>query len=256
MLIEQTYPGLEDHVAHFQAVLPAFRDSRYIRVDGLPLFVVYDPLAVPDVDIFLRLWRKMAIESGLPGIHFVGIVSSASTVSRGRSGRFNRTIPNLNKPSAEYLRVLQRGFDAVNSNGRVRAEMLAGGQALWWAKALLRKTQSVAVKYDHAQVLRHFYVAEDSWENVYPTILPQWDRSPRSGRADGIHVGSTPELFEDHVGEAVRIVGEKSAEHQIVFLKAWNEWGEGDYVEPDRQFGRGYLEALRRGLVQGRSVSR
>lgn len=72
MLIEQLYGGVEDYTAHFRAVLPAFRDHRYITVDGKPLFMIYKPLADPEVKVFIATWRELAEKNGLPGIYFVG----------------------------------------------------------------------------------------------------------------------------------------------------------------------------------------
>ena len=60
MLMEQLYPGDEDYIAHFNAVLPAFKDPRYIRVNGEPLFMIYAPMKVPDIAHFIELWQKLA----------------------------------------------------------------------------------------------------------------------------------------------------------------------------------------------------
>ena len=67
ILIEQTYPGREDYIAHFRAVLPAFLDDRYVRVDGKPLFYVYVPKELPNSREFTDLWRELALEAGFNG---------------------------------------------------------------------------------------------------------------------------------------------------------------------------------------------
>lgn len=74
MLMEQLYPGDEDYIAHFNAVLPAFKDPRYIRVNGEPLFMIYAPMKVPDIAHFIELWQKLAKPHGFR-IHFVGHTS-------------------------------------------------------------------------------------------------------------------------------------------------------------------------------------
>ena len=68
-LIEQTYPGWDDHAAHFDWLLNAFRDPRYIRVNGKPLFVIYKPDDIPNVREVTSFWRESAIKAGLPGLH-------------------------------------------------------------------------------------------------------------------------------------------------------------------------------------------
>ena len=88
----------------------------------------------------------------------------------------------------------------------------------------------------------------DSDENVYPAIYPNWDHSPRSGKNGFIVVDSTPELFEKHVSQVLDEIKNKRPEHQIAFVKSWNEWGEGNYMEPDLKYGKGYLNAMLRQL--------
>jgi hypothetical protein len=79
----------------------------------------------------------------------------------------------------------------------------------------------------------------------YPVIIPNWDNTPRSGRYGSVLHGSTPELFRWHLREAIERASERPPEHQIVFIKSWNEWAEGNYLEPDLRHGRAYLEVVR-----------
>ena len=96
--------------------------------------------------------------------------------------------------------------------------------------------------------MKHYYVEEDAWENVYPTLLPQWDRTPRAGKGTNPLINATPEKFQKTIENALELIKNKAPEHKILFLKAWNEWGEGDYVEPDDRFGHGWLDAIRKAL--------
>jgi hypothetical protein len=79
----------------------------------------------------------------------------------------------------------------------------------------------------------------------FPCVMPNWDNTARSGRKGWVFVGSTPELFGQHLREAIASVADKPAEKRLVFVKSWNEWAEGNYLEPDVKFGKGYLEACR-----------
>ena len=76
-LMIQEYPGDEDIVQHFDNVLPAFKDKRYIAVDGKPMFLIYDPEALPDAKHFINIWQNLAKKNGLSGIHFVGLQNAA-----------------------------------------------------------------------------------------------------------------------------------------------------------------------------------
>ena len=88
----------------------------------------------------------------------------------------------------------------------------------------------------------------DKDENVIPTLIPNWDHTPRSGNLGSLFHNATPDLFERHVRKAMEVIKGKSSSRQILFLKSWNEWGEGNYMEPDLKYGKGYIDALRRGL--------
>ena len=73
MIAEQLYPGDEDFVNHFYYCLKAFKDHRYINVDGKPFFLIYAPQNIPNVEHFISLWNNLAQQNGLPGIHFVAL---------------------------------------------------------------------------------------------------------------------------------------------------------------------------------------
>jgi hypothetical protein len=103
----------------------------------------------------------------------------------------------------------------------------------------------VLKKYDYRQIMDRYFTSDDKLDHVFPTILPQWDRSPRSGRRAVIYHNSTPEYFGQHVGQALNLLKDKRDENKILFLKSWNEWGEGNYIEPDLRYGRAYLDALK-----------
>jgi hypothetical protein len=104
--------------------------------------------------------------------------------------------------------------------------------------------------YDHRGIMDNYYVPEDSWENVYPSIIPQWDRSPRTGSTYDVYTESTPELFRKSVVNAKKRILNKSPEHQILILRSWNEWAEGNYIEPDLRFGDGFIKALKSALTE------
>lgn len=249
-LIEQTYPGVEDDINHFYSLLNAFKDKRYIKVDGKLLFVVYNPYDMPEPMRFIEIWRKLAQENGLPGFHFVGMTPSTLTFKIMQDGARQRVMPNLKSSEDIFLSVLNMGFDAVNSFGKRRGEMLYEGKWKNLAKTVLRHigVPTGNIKYDYARTVRNFFAPEDTWDNVYPTILPQWDRTPRVSSYDGIYVNATPDKFEKHIYQALDMIKSKTEEHQILFLKSWNEWGEGNYVEPDVQYGHGFLDAIKKAI--------
>ena len=231
MIFEMKYSD-EDTIAHFNYCLPFFKDKRYITVDGKPLFVIWAAKDIPDVKNFLKIWRDLARENGLKGIHFVAL----------RYG------------SDKEEEFLNMGFDAINNVNLKEAEDLA------LQNILLKKIRSAFVRMTGGVVLRKFKYANiaknlcnkelDSKEYVYPSIISGYDRSARAGRLATIYYDFTPTTFEPHVKEIVNVVKNKDDEHKIIFLKSWNEWAEGNYVEPDLKYGHGFLDVLRKYLVE------
>jgi lipopolysaccharide biosynthesis protein len=247
VIAKQEYLGDEDFITHFNTLLPAFKDHRYITIDGKPLFVIYDPYRFTDIKRFIELWRQLAKENGLGNMYFVAMCNSTTTIKRNENGTLRRVMPNLNNSSDVYNEILSLGFDGINSWGKSRAEMLYSGKYFRTINFILHQKLPFlpALKYNYPKVLKYCFSPEDSWDNVYPTIMPQWDRTARVGKNDGVYINSTPDNFKKHIEDALKVIKKKAAEHRILFLRSWNEWGEGNYVEPDLKYGHGYLDAIK-----------
>jgi lipopolysaccharide biosynthesis protein len=231
ILIEQTYPGVRDFEAHFQTLLPAFRDDRYLKVDGQPVFAVYNPLDIPDPKAFTNLWRSLARRAGLEGIHFVGVENEPWVPS-------------------------DSGFDAATPH-IVHLARATDGPG--WASSLkyhFRKTlKRPPLLFSYEKAIRSFGLKENAKENVYPCVIPNWDNTARSGMRGLILHGSTPELFRSHLRQIFHQIAGKPPQQRLVFIKSWNEWAEGNHLEPDLKFGRSYLEVLKDEIARAASVS-
>jgi lipopolysaccharide biosynthesis protein len=116
-LIAQTYPGEEDHRAHFATLLPAFRDPRYIRVAGKPVFLIYKPLDLPDAAATLALWTRMAEEAGLPGLHFVGCTDDVTDIPPALGFDASAVVPQLKQRTwpKDWRKPLARLRQSVNA---------------------------------------------------------------------------------------------------------------------------------------------
>lgn len=252
LLIEQTYPGKSDDIAHFNALLSAFEDSRYIKIDGKLLFAIYDFYNFPHIKEFMQTWQNLAKQHNLPPFFFIGMTTNTLSFRIEDNGQKVYQLPNLKSSAAIYNYGLSLGFDAINSFGKRRGEMLYEGKIRNITKVILRRLGLPAgkIRYDYDRTVCNYFAPEDKWENVYPTILPQWDRTPRVADGEGIYVNATPESFKKHIEQALELLKDKAPEHRILFLKSWNEWGEGNYVEPDLRYGHGFLDVLRRTLCK------
>ena len=224
VLIEQTYPGFDDHRAHFEVLLEAFRDPRYVRVGGKPLFLVFRPFDVPDIGKVTAFWRELAVKAGLEGLHLVGI----------------RAHPTDWRPTDD-------GFDAMSTNGLPEPRPWVSRRTPF--KWLKRRFDDMAGKptiYEYEKMIPDLLPKKIPGIVNYPCLVPNWDNSPRSGKNGFVLHGSSPDLFRVHVRQALDFVRGTPREHNLVFIKSWNEWAEGNHLEPDLRFGHGYLEVIRR----------
>lgn len=223
-LVEQKYLGEEDNRKHFLSLLLAFRDKRYMTYDDKPIFVIYQPLKFEHVKDFINQWRSLAKENGLKGIHFVGYSLFVEK---------------------EYDEIKSLGFDAVCSC-RIGESYRPITFKTKLRRYILQKLNLPRI-YDYADVIKFLIRGKEvTCEDVYPTIVPNWDHTPRSGKGGYLYHNATPQLFEQHVEDAFKAMENKSEKNQICFLKSWNEWGEGNYMEPDLRYGRGFINALRK----------
>jgi lipopolysaccharide biosynthesis protein len=225
VLIEQTYPGEADDKAHFDFVLQAFSDQRYIKMDGKPAFLVYKPYHLPEPNHFIERWQKWAVEAGLKGIFFLAHVNSMQwdAAARGFDGivphnpgittwyHFN-PVPELKSPSPFVRR---RRPDVMDYSDYIKLALPTFPQGC----------------------------------PGYPCVLPNWDNTPRCGTSGMVLEGSDPRLFQSHLASAIELVSQRDFDKRIIFIKSWNEWGEGNYLEPDQKYGRQYLEACRGALT-------
>ena len=246
VIFQQTYPGEEDEINHFYRLLPCFRDRRYIRVEGKLLFLVFDPMALPYPQAWIDRWNSLARREGLGGFHFVGLCPSLPEL------RLKDMLRIDSLAGADFDRVRALGFDAVMSTNQKYAEIRAGGalHKMLYGAARRLKPGLLLEKYRYGDIARRFYTTADRREDVYPQLLAGWDRSPRAGRRAIVYAGRNPADFERLARLCLDCVKDKPPEKRIVFLNSWNEWGEGAYMEPDQQFGTGFLDALKRVLLE------
>ena len=225
VLMEQTYPGKDDHATHFAALLPAFCDGRYVRVDGKPLFLIYAPEELPESVRTIEYWRSLASHAGLAGLYFVAIVRSLDWDFRGR------------------------GFDAAIFQ-RLPDRLFRWRQPAKKFGCYLGRKLGLPTVRTYRAAMRDLLPRSLPVDAVFPTVIPNWDNSPRSGANGLVLHGSTPALFAHHLHQAIELVADFSPGKRLVFVKSWNEWAEGNHLEPDLRFGHGYLEVIRDELAR------
>lgn len=231
ILIEQTYPGIEDYERHFHSVLEAFRDERYITVDGKPLFLIYAPFNLPDPRLFIDTWQKLAAENGLKGIYFIALSYF---------------------PNEDTQRLFDIGYDGVQAQHIgdslfhvTRNNLIKRIRRKLWHMGIELRGETFGGVFEYKEIIKYLTTSEETKDNIYPLIIPNWDNSPRSGRKSLVFANSTPDLFRIHIQNVFNVVKNKPFERRLVFIKSWNEWAEGNYMEPDIRYGRQYLEVFK-----------
>lgn len=220
-LVEQTYGGFEDFKSHFDYLLTAFLDSRYVKINGKPVIHIFNPKGIPECKKYMEYWRKLANEAGFPGLHIVG--------------------ENLNVDDREKF-----GVDAVtySYHREIENRGLKNRYLRWLSRKFLRIPGALKV-FQYQDAMKFFLKNNPTPTGEYPCLVPNWDTTARLQKNAVILHQSTPELFGQHVEQVFDSIKDKSDDEKIVYLKSWNEWAEGNYIEPDIKHGRKYLETLK-----------
>ena len=214
LLIEQTYPGEQDYIDHFYAMLPAFKDKRYMKVNGRLIFGIFNSDSMPSFSLMKETWNRLAKENGLGGFYFFGLIQ-----------RENRVVG-----------AKEKGYDALVYENM--SNVYDDSFSLWKKRInyLLHIPSTITYKKYVDDSIR-FY---NEHSEYIPCIMPNFDHSPRSTYSGRILRNDNPEEWGRLCKVTADIVRER--ELPFLFIKAWNEWGEGNYLEPDTKFGRAYID--------------
>jgi lipopolysaccharide biosynthesis protein len=226
VLIAQTYQtGWEE--AFIRDLLPVLTDSRYVRVRGAPLLLVYRVDELPDAPRAVERWREIArAEAGLE-LHLAAVQSF-----------------EIDDPRPY-------GFDAAVE---FPPHPFARGRPAPRVKRLRRGFEGVLESYEDI-VREHLArpLPEYTW---YRGLMPSWDNTARRGGHAYVAVGASPDAYRRWLTALVEETASRSRSHEpLLFVNAWNEWAEGTHLEPDDRYAREWLEATRAGLAAERPAT-
>ncbi|WP_299821845.1 glycoside hydrolase family 99-like domain-containing protein [uncultured Pontibacter sp.] len=226
VLIKQEYPGIEDEKEHFKYLFNAFKDPRYIKVDGKPLFMVYNAINLPNPKEFAERIKTAALKAGFVGVYLMTsnlVTDEWDTKGNGFDGKvsnaFNKIFAHLRLQKTRIRKITDKLY---------RKDTREGVQIV-----------------DHSKLVEQTMFIKGT-SDTYPIIVPNWDNTPRSGERGVVLLNSTPEVFELQVKKSIEFLEKYSAADKIIFVKSWNEWAEGNYLEPDTEFGFEYLEVIKK----------
>ena len=241
ILIEQTYPGFEDYTNHFVDVLPAFLDKRYLCIQGKPIFIIYNLKPFEAINEFIKCWRGLAKEHNLPGIYFIGM-----------------GFPGLNYENIDLDGIINNSFFSTLEKLKRLQTSLTQKITQKLRGKIPYRVYSRFPRYlrifDYKEYIEAGFDDLQTGKDLFPLIYPNWDNTPRSGPNGVVLHESSPKLFASQVALAIDKIRSHEKDKQIIFIKSWNEWAEGNYLEPDQRFGLAYLEIIKHLLSQNRVV--
>ena len=238
ILMEQTYSESDD-AKHAEFLCGIFKDERYLKSNGRPVFIVYRIGKHPAPARFVATLDAAARKAGFPGVRVFAVRNFACDVPDETLHSYGiDDIVDFEPNNTEYparsafgkgIRLLQRIWNSLA------------------AKVGLPEVYSI-LRLPYKKVARNaLKLYEHFSERHYPTVFPNWDNSPRR-KAATIIQNDNPDDFADWVHAASRIVRQRPEENQFLFINAWNEWAESAHLEPERVMGRKFLEAFKDGI--------
>ena len=225
LLMEQTYLGVDDYTAHFMEMLPAFKDNRYIRTgDGKLVFGIFDPKNFTDFNRFKETWNNLAVQHNLKGFCFFAYCPGQKMINVAKSYKYDKIV-----------------YEALNDGIKnVEVKRFTLNWALKRIKLWLHRPINMISYSKYAEIAINRF---KELSEVIPCIDPMFDHSPRSNGAQQILHNNDPKVWGKLCREIKKIVDADSKNSEkFIFIKAWNEWGEGNYMEPDTRFGKSYIE--------------
>jgi lipopolysaccharide biosynthesis protein len=235
VLMEQVY-GEEDDRQHMRWLAQAFQDPRYIRVNGKPLFLVYRASKIADPLKMTEIWREEAQKLGIGELFLCKV----------ESFYHEQQDPALT------------GFDAA-------VEFQPDWSRLGWPLQRGRKWQ-LARKlglsepayvdnkiFEYSEIVEAMLAKPRSEYKRYPCVTPSWDNTARRKTDAIILRNANPETYEYWLKTVIQRSLADPSSDQIVFINAWNEWAEGNHLEPCQKWGHAYLEATRRACLESES---
>jgi hypothetical protein len=244
--MKQTHtPSKERWQKHFDYLIRTWSDERAIKIDGKPIFIIYRPQRITQLQEMLDYWREQALKAGLKGVHF--IYQSQYEIKRKHLKGFDAVFQF-------------QPFNAIYSSAKTQSSNVKN-----LLLSLLRRLPSSLKKMlhtarDNIDTGQTIYSYDEVWEKIvkqgkleglptYRGAFVDWDNTPRYGERATLFQGANPERFAYWFSQLVDVVCEQEESDRYIFINAWNEWAECAYLEPDERDKYEYLEAVKKVLA-------
>lgn len=213
----------KDWENHYNYCRTHFHSSRYMKKDNKPVFGIF--LYDKELDEMCQYWDKLARADGFDGMCFFFKYNKYKDIPKDAL-KFNYE-PAFSGWGAHSM--LDRVTNKIKTLTHTHKELQIIDYDKVWKKVLK-------------------FAAQSKSQTFYHSAFVGYDDTPRRGRTRGIVIdGGTPDKFGKYIGELMTICRKQKKE--FLFLTAWNEWGEGAYLEPDSEMKYSYLEALNKAIM-------
>lgn len=225
VLIKQEYSE-EDDRKHIEWLCDeVFSDKRYIKVNEKPVFVIYRPNDLPDCGKTLAMFRKIALDKGYKGLYLVG--NNSHSVK-------NLEHFDITLNFEPQLGLLKKAFEDKWSYKRMLDN---------YSKFKIRS--GTLKVYDYSEVKQLMRKRKVPYKFL-PCPFVGWDNTARRGNKGIIIVNEDAKSFEDSLRWSKEIVNEYPEEERLIFINAWNEWAEGNHLEPCIKNGSKFLNSVKK----------
>ena len=242
ILLGQQY-SQEDDVAHIQSLIPAFKDNRYIKIDGKPVFAIYRSTNLKDVKSTIKTWRNECAKEGIQ-LYLCRFESFAESGVNYLEDGFDAAI-HFEPLSTQMLAYRSEKFHYLVGNKLTLRYLQYRLSSASKRKEILsshRLHYPSYVQYIIEKGIRPDY-------KKFPCITPMWDNSARRKTNYFMFTNSTPDVFEKWARYEIEQFKPHSPQENLFFINAWNEWAEGNHMEPCLKWGHQYLEAFSRAVA-------
>jgi lipopolysaccharide biosynthesis protein len=237
VLIEQHYSP-EDDKKHIDYLMPFFKDERYIKIDNKPVFLMYRTELHPDILGAVKLWREEAKKAGFKDLYLIRVENHLKDINPSLHG-FNAAMEFAPDSGYKGKKVEKENYPKYLLNKILHKSGI---------KKSVHHENGI---YSYSSMMNSLINKAVRPYKYFRCVFPSWDNSARRKVQATIYLGSEPAKFEKWVGAMAKHTRDNFAdEEQLLFINAWNEWGEGCHLEPDEKYGTQYLEALQKGIKE------
>jgi len=229
ILIKQEYSD-DDAKEHIKWLIPYLKDPRYIRIDGKPVISIYRTTIIPNLDSMLKIWREEALKEGLE-LYITRFESFGEGGKELLKGYIDAAIE----------------FQPHNLRGFLKNKNIAS-KTINKVVRMFGMENVCPIILDYSKYVDYICKLPPYQYKIYPCVTPMWDNAARRRHSFFAFKNSTPYYFQKWLKHTFENFSPFSKDENLIFINAWNEWAEGNHLEPDQKWGKGYLEACKEAI--------